>query len=187
MISEPIFEPTYLSLEYIFGKVLEILRAIYEFILSDLFYNMMLILSLLFLAVAFYTFRKYIKTRREELNKLNIAPKSLVSTNAVRNPRWARVEEHLVSPDPHRWQLAIIEADVILDEMTRKMGVPGENLGERLKSIERSDFFTLDLAWEGHKVRNQIAHEGSTFNLTRREAKRIIDLFREVFKEFNYI
>jgi len=94
---------------------------------------------------------------------------------------------HIATDDPHRWQLAIIEADIILDEMTQAMRVPGENLGERLKNIERSDFFTLDLAWEAHKVRNQIAHAGTSYTLTRREAKRIIDLYREVFHEFGYI
>jgi hypothetical protein len=71
--------------------------------------------------------------------------------------------------------------------MTKKMGYHGDTLGERLNSVEKSDFLTLNLAWEAHKVRNMIAHEGSNYLLTKREAKRVIDLYRQVFEEFEFI
>ena len=183
----PIFEPQFLSFDYIYGKILEILRAIYDFILSNLFYNLMLLLALFFLAVVVYSFWKLYEIHKQERAALLVITRSEVPLRSTANPRWEHVLAHIASDDPHRWPLAIIEADIILDEMTQKMGLRGENLGERLKSAQRSNFFTLDLAWEGHKVRNQIAHEGANFKLTRREAKRIVELYREVFHEFGYV
>ena len=183
----PIFEPKFINFDFIFGKILEILKAIYDFILSSAFYNVMLLLSLFFLAIIIYSFWRVWEIQKKERAILLMTTRNEVPIRQTANPRWEHVLTHIVSDDPHRWQLAIIEADIILDEMTKKMGVRGENLGERLKNIERSDFYTLDLAWEGHKTRNQIAHEGTNFKLTRREAKRIIDLYREVFHEFGYI
>jgi len=79
------------------------------------------------------------------------------------------------------------EADIILDEMMTKMGYFGSNLGERLKQVEKSDFITIENAWEAHKIRNMIAHEGSDFILTNRKAREVIDLYSKVFKEFRFI
>ncbi|MDO8619981.1 MAG: hypothetical protein Q7R64_01370 [bacterium] len=101
--------------------------------------------------------------------------------------RWDRVQTHLHSENESDWRLAVLEADVLLDEMVTHMGYHGDSLGEKLKGIEKSDFLTLDGAWEAHAVRNKIAHEGATFALTEREAKRVIKLYEEVFKEFHYI
>jgi hypothetical protein len=70
--------------------------------------------------------------------------------------------------------------------MVGAMRYPGENLGERLKNVEPSDFLTLEDAWEAHKVRNQVAHQ-SGFTLTRREARRVVELYERVFREFIFI
>ena len=106
--------------------------------------------------------------------------------NIEKNERWVRVLEGLDSFNESDWRRAILEADTILDEMTEKMQYPGETLGERLKAVDPANWKTLPQAWEAHKVRNKIAHEGD-FVLTKREARRVIDLFREVFEEFEYI
>ena len=103
------------------------------------------------------------------------------------NPRWLQVQDHINSQNPAEWRLAIIEADSILEDMTLKMGIPGETLGERLKNTEPSDFLTLQNAWEAHKVRNRIAHEGSAYNLQYKDARNTIDNYEQVFREFEYI
>lgn len=103
------------------------------------------------------------------------------------NPKWERVLKHINSENSSDWKLAILEADIILDEMLDKMGYHGDTMGEKLKQVEPSDFLTLNSAWEAHKIRNQIAHEGADFALSRREADRVIALFKEVFEEFKFI
>jgi len=103
------------------------------------------------------------------------------------NSRWLDVEQKINSANPGDWRLAILEADIILDDMLREMGLPGETLGERLKSADPSFFNTLQDAWAAHKIRNVIAHEGASYNLSYNEARRAIDLFKKVFQEFYYI
>jgi hypothetical protein len=110
-----------------------------------------------------------------------------VGEAVVENTRWRSVVDHINSDNPANWKVAILDADTILDEMVMSMGYHGDSLGERLKSIEASDFTTLDNAWEAHKIRNQIAHQGSDFVLTEREARRVISLYESVFREFKYI
>lgn len=105
----------------------------------------------------------------------------------LRNARWDQIAVHASSDNPNDWRLAIIEADIVLDEIVTRMGYRGASLGEKLKQADPSDFLTLNAAWEAHKTRNRIAHSGSDFILTQREAKRVIDLYEEVFREFHYL
>lgn len=104
-----------------------------------------------------------------------------------KNRTWERVMQLSESDNPAEWKLAIIEADTMLDRMLSGMGYHGETVGERLKSIERSDFTSLDDAWEAHKVRNRIAHEGGDFLITGRETRRVILMYKRVFEEFRLI
>jgi len=83
--------------------------------------------------------------------------------------------------------MAVLEADNILDEIIKKIGIPGENLGERLRNIEPSDFKNLRVAWEAHKTRNRVAHGGDLFDLTKEEAEETIKLYEKVFKEFKFL
>ncbi|MEI6396642.1 MAG: hypothetical protein WCO48_01035 [Candidatus Taylorbacteria bacterium] len=101
--------------------------------------------------------------------------------------RWDSVKSHIESTNPNDWRQAIMDADIILDDLLNKMEYHGESVGEKLKRVEKSDFNTLDEAWEAHKIRNQIAHEGSTTSLNQYEAKRVINLYKKVFEEFYYI
>jgi hypothetical protein len=115
------------------------------------------------------------------LSDLSVAPHAKV------NEKWTRVIEHLNSTNPSDWRLAIIEADIMLDELLTSLRYHGDSIGEKLKAVEPSDMKTLDAAWEAHKVRNRIAHAGSDFELNEREAKRVIALFESVFKEYQII
>lgn len=119
--------------------------------------------------------------RTPEIGAFDTTPEKIV------NKKWESILSHIESENPSDWKLAILEADIMLEELLDKLGYHGETIGEKLKSVEKSDFTTLDLAWEAHKIRNSIAHEGTDFLLNQREAKRVIDLYREVFEEFFYI
>lgn len=117
---------------------------------------------------------------------------SAVASGAVnvsnnKNEKWERVLEHANSTNPSDWRLAIIEADVMLEEVLRNAGFPGDSIGDMLKSVNKGDFVTIEEAWEAHKVRNRIAHDGGNFQLTDRETRRVVSLFEKVFQEFGVI
>ncbi len=103
------------------------------------------------------------------------------------NSVWLEVEQKINSVNPSDWRLAIIEADILLFEMLEQMGLPGQNLGEKLKAADSTFFNSLDSAWQAHKVRNIIAHQGAGYQLSYNEAKKTIDLYRRVFEEFYFI
>lgn len=144
------------------------------------------IISLLFIFGIVNVLIKYRKVLTEDYKKYNPQKQVLVEEKVV-NEKWQRIQDHVNSDNISDWKLAILEADIILDEMLEKMGYHGDSVGEKLKGVEKSDFTSLDQAWEAHKIRNSIAHEGSDFLINEREAKRVISLYETVFKEFKYI
>jgi hypothetical protein len=104
-----------------------------------------------------------------------------------KNEKWEHIVGLINSPNQSDWRLAIIEADIILEELLRAAGYHGDSIGDMLKSVEVSDFLTIDHAWKGHRVRNNIAHAGSDFMLNERMAKETIAHYEMVFKEFKII
>jgi hypothetical protein len=101
-----------------------------------------------------------------------------------KNGRLQGVFTHAESDNPNDWKLAIIEADIILDETLKQKGFIGNSLGERLKTVSADQLQSVGDAWEAHKVRNKIAHEGADFILTRRVLDETILRYKKVFTEF---
>lgn len=122
------------------------------------------------------------KREHEEFATLIAAPEKRRG-----DQRFVHVESLTESGTPSDWRQAIIEADIMLDEALAQAGYRGTDLGEKLKSISQKDLATLQDAWEAHKVRNQIAHQGSAYPLSQSEAQRTIARYKAVFRELNVI
>jgi len=132
----------------------------------------------------------YSVTQRNKLFKLEeerVNPKINEVSDIYANHKWERVLKHIESHNESDWKLAILEADIMLDELLEKSGYRGETMGDKLKQVDKSDFNTIDMAWDAHKIRNMIAHEGADYKLNAREAQRVMKLYEQVFKEFKYI
>ena len=106
------------------------------------------------------------------------------STVSMLNPKWKIVEGYMSSTHEALWRIGIIEADALLDASLRERGYQGKDMAEMLKSAR---FSTIDLAWDAHKVRNRIAHDGAVFVMTEHEAKRVFALYEAVFREMKVI
>lgn len=147
---------------------------------------------LVILGGVLFIMRVYSKLSALNKEEVEIYGSSLhVQTNGEtlepKNEKWESIIEKINSANSSDWRLAIVEADIMLEELLRRSGYHGDTLGEMLKSVEKSDFTTLESAWEAHKIRNAIAHRGADFPLNEREAKHAVSLFEEVFKEFKII
>ena len=143
------------------------------------------ILSIIGLIVIVYCIMRLFELRKREeeyYGTLLLAP-----AEASVNHRWVHIESLIGSTNSSDWRTAIIEADIMLEDMLTRQGYEGVGIGEMLKSVDTSDFNTLNDAWEAHKVRNQIAHQGSTFDLSDTLARRTIAHYEAVFREFRAI
>lgn len=181
----------YLLEYYDIGSYHSLWAAVLVFFLTHILPMIKILGAIIIVASVFGIQHSYKKLKKIVLEeKALYGPKVVVNEEIVsvpKNPKWERVVAHSDSLNPSDWKLAIIEADTMLDDLLKASGYHGDSLGERLKAVEKSDFLTIDYAWDAHKVRNQIAHEGTSFELNNREAKRIIALYEAVFREFKVI
>ena len=167
-------------------KELNLLERIIIGILGATWYFKVLavVFCLVCVYFVFYLFKK-IKALRDNERSL-LYPENPTLSGAI-NSKWEHVLHCSDSLNESDWRLAILESDIMLSDILDKLGLPGETMGDKLKAVEKSDFTTLDNAWEAHKIRNQIAHEGTSFMLSQHETKRVVALYRTVFEEFQII
>ncbi|MDO8566536.1 MAG: hypothetical protein Q7R58_00085 [bacterium] len=143
-------------------------------------------LSVIGLFFIVYTTVKLFELRKREEVFYSTLIASPEATGGV-NPRWEHIESLVGGVSASEWREAIIEADIMLDDLLARQGYVGDGVGEKLKAAEPENFGTLQDAWEAHKVRNQIAHEGSSFNLSESLTRRTIGRYEAVFREFKAI
>lgn len=145
-------------------------------------------ISLPFLGVAVYCLVRVYLLRREEARMFAATAQTVATRDIPKTQlRWGRVLEQARGNSEHAWRLAILEADIMLGELLDLLGYKGETMADKMKQVDRANFNTIDMAWEAHKVRNRIAHDGSAHQLSSREVRRVIGLYEHVFKEFKFI
>ena len=147
-----------------------------------------IMLSLIFGASVIYSLVRIVQIRRSEYRHFEamqhtVAAKDIPKTHL----RWKRIEEQAHADNEQGWRLAILEADIMLNELLDLQGYRGETMSDKLRAVEKSKFNTIDLAWEAHRMRNRIAHEGAAHHLSGRETQRIVGLYEKVFREFKFI
>lgn len=89
--------------------------------------------------------------------------------------RWLSISNS-VSDDPSSLQLAVLNADKLLDQAMRERGIAGDSLGERLKN-GKSNFGDINAVWNAHKLRNRIAHEHDV-KLTKHDVTKALAAFK---------
>ncbi len=77
----------------------------------------------------------------------------------VYRERWLTISNSITS-DLGTQELAIINADKLLDQALRARGIPGETMGDRMKNA-KTLFSDNNKIWTAHKLRNRIAHENT--------------------------
>ncbi len=80
-------------------------------------------------------------------------------------------------------KLAVIEADKLLDNVFKSLMMPGETMGERLKSAGYK-YPRIGQVWSAHRLRNQLVHD-TTFEISVRQAKEALRDFREALRTLN--
>lgn len=161
---------------------------------DQLFHNWSIFIAVsvlvsLFLAIGtVYCTIRIFQLRRNEEERFKAAAHSVAAKDVSKSQlRWGRILEQISSETDRDWRLAILEADIMLNELLDVLGYKGETMADKMKQVVRGDFKTIDQAWEAHRVRNQIAHSGSLQQLNPRDAKRVIGMYEQIFREFRFI
>jgi len=99
---------------------------------------------------------------------------------------WKTILKRLDSNKESEYKLAIIEADSFLDEVLDKMRHGGDTTEERLNNIPVAVLPSVQQLKQAHQMRNTIVHEPER-QLARDEARRIIEVYEQAFKELDLL
>ncbi len=164
-----------------FNSISDVLNTIWIF-----FTLFAYLFSLICIGVLVYLSARYYQVKAEDAQKYTTISKKEADAK-LEDSRWTYIRNLIESTQQSDWRQAIIEADIMLEELLTKLGYFGSSIGDKLKNANPAQFHTLNDAWEAHKVRNDIAHRGSEFELTDHVAYRTINYYENVFKEFHVI
>lgn len=147
------------------------------------------VVSALLLVGTVYAIIRFTELRKVEDEALREAERAFRQTHAAEgeNSKWRRVTEHASSDSPNDWRVAIMEADIMLDELLDSLGYAGATIADKLKTARPETFRSIEDAWDAHRVRNAIAHRGSDFVLTKRVTQETIAQYKQVFEEFKFL
>lgn len=98
---------------------------------------------------------------------------------------WLAIENSCDSSNMLSFQMAIVNADKLLDQALKESGVAGDTMGERLKN-SRNRFSDVNKVWTAHKLRNHIAHE-TNVRLNAIVARRALAIYKKSLRELGAI
>lgn len=182
-------QPVFLNLEFIFSWLT---YNVFDKIFTPEFWafvkGLSTILLIFVITIIIYTLvRLYEITRPEK--KVEVQPNEVDVPHAHKNKNeiWEGIRNKLLSDNQSDWRLAIIEADIYMDKVLDSKGFYGDTIGDKLKAINENQLASVNIAWEAHKVRNRIAHDGAEFVLTMPEARRVLSYYEIVFRDLGVI
>ncbi|MFA4996051.1 MAG: hypothetical protein WC536_02830 [Patescibacteria group bacterium] len=86
-----------------------------------------------------------------------------------------KIESLLNSNSEIELKHAVLEADKLVDHILKLKGYEGDTFADKLRSAEESmSHLTYNEIWQGHKIRNRIAHENE-LRITNQELRTAAD------------
>ena len=145
-----------------------------------------LFVSVILFFILVYIILKFIRFNKDKVQIAQTIQPSAPIASGPLDARWTEITNHINSNREGEWKFAVIEADKLADDVLKKSGFPGETMGERLMSIDKTRLLSIDGLWEAHKVRNRIAHDVSYF-LRHSEARKAVALFEASLRELGVL
>lgn len=145
-----------------------------------------LVISLLLLIIIFILIYRLRRQLGKSLEMMAESVSEPSQPKKMMAGRWQSVLEKLEKEDENSYKLAVIEADKIFDDLLKKIGYLGEDMGERLKQLTPAQTANINEIWQAHKLRNQIVHQPD-FHLNRSQAQRAVEIYQRALEDLEAI
>lgn len=96
--------------------------------------------------------------------------------------QWKLISEKIEQDQPHSWTLAVVEADKLIDEAMKRMGVQGEHFADRLSNFDGTEIGSIEKLWRAHRIRNDITHLPG-FALSKKDSIEILAVYKKFLIE----
>jgi len=168
-------------------RIFEWYRGIIEWFYSQEWNTIKRVLTILFTVIniglvtlIIYSIRRIYELRYgapEEEKEIHV----LMPKDEVRES-WENIRELANSSNPSDWNMAVLRADALLDDILQHLGYEGITMAERLKIVDPVKMPSLDRLWSAHRMRNMIAHDPLEQH-TRESIIHALKSYEQVLKE----
>ncbi|MBI2056009.1 MAG: hypothetical protein HYT37_01405 [Candidatus Sungbacteria bacterium] len=152
---------------------------------QDIFSTIRIIIILFDIGLIVFTFivtRKLLELQKkapEEKAAAHIAPPKEVIREA-----WEGISKLGNSENPSDWNMAILRADALLDDILRDLGYEGDTIADRLKIVDPHKLKSVEQIWSAHRLRNIIAHDPVTQHM-KETTSHALKSYEQAFKELD--
>jgi hypothetical protein len=165
------------DLQFIFGSFLGIYNLIKW---------IFIILDLILLFGFIFSFYKAWQFRPGSIMKRKAKEKAISLRKEIYREKWFDITTKFEINTPSTRKTALIEADNLVDEILKEIGIKGKTMADRLSKIHPESLESLKNLWEAHHIRNDLVHN-SDFELSESEAKKILGYYEKFLKEIGVI
>jgi hypothetical protein len=146
-----------------------------------------LVLDAVLLFGAVYFLRKGLKIRPEFT--LKHTPRErfmLLKNDASLQMAWEKIKAKAETNPPASYVLTIIEADTFVDDVLKRLGLPGNTMMERLEKLNSQEFSRLEDLRRAHRIRNALVHRPG-FTVTREQAVEMMGTYEAFLSELEVV
>ena len=172
----PVFDGYQSVLDFVYslawGKVFSIVKVL--FILANF----------ALLGAIIYTLWMYERLNAPGMSeapaKETVTPKEEIRQN------WEEIQRLASSQIASDWNMAILRADALIDDILRERRTEGTNLPDRLKTLGSGTIPSIDKVLSAHHLRNIIAHEPLEQH-TRETIAQALAAYEQALRELNLL
>jgi len=101
---------------------------------------------------------------------------------------WTKLRENARATPPSSYNVAIMNADALIDGLLQEIGFVGNDVAERFGRLNNMGLRqnVVNGIFRAHKIRNQIAH-APNFAITAKDAEKVLDLYETFLREVKLI
>lgn len=145
------------------------------------------VVDVILIAFVIFTLRQYSK-----LDKMPPPASTSPTAIHVTPPReevqenWEHIRGLANSKNPSDWNMAILRADALLDDILMHLGYEGPTIADRLKIVDSHKLPSWERIWSAHRLRNMIAHDPLQQH-TRESIIHALRSYEQAFKELGML
>lgn len=144
------------------------------------------IISVIFILAIFVLVIRYIQLLRqvveEQLGPLRARKFRFEINRQAILEKWQKLTQDIDQQGQDMLKLKVIEADRLLEEVLKGKGFEGPTFADCLKQAHFEGLPGVEIAWQAHKVRNRLVHEGS--KPEEKELRQALKNYEKALKKF---
>lgn len=114
--------------------------------------------NIFFLCIIVVIFRRYQRLIAKKIVAESAIAHAPPPKDEIAN-NWTQIREFANSTNPSDWNMAVLRADALLEDVLTHLGYEGTTLAERLKIVDSTKLPSIERVWSAHRLRNMIAHD----------------------------